>query len=127
MPTANNMQMQVSYTLSTIFSVVDDNAETIWTLLLSNLLRNPHQMTDQLLLFFLHTTNAYQTILRLRDDKRMKWRLWVDVLEAICAVVLVDARAGNFFAEEFVENSWAIRQACRLSFGNFVGHTTSQQ
>ena len=120
------MQVQMRYTLSSILAVIDDDSKAVRALLVADFLCHPHQVTDKFLLIFFHTAQSNKAILLLWDDESVKWRLRIDILEAITKVVLENACAWDLFAEELIEDGRSIVKTGRLSLGNFVRHFARQ-
>ena len=95
--------MQMGHAFAGIFSVIDDEAESVFvqSQFARDFTRLQEQMTQHLMIFRLGLGNSRDGFLG--DNENVRGRLWVDVIEGQHQVVLIDDVRGNFSSDDFFE------------------------
>ena len=114
---ANDMNVEMVNTLCTMQTIVDHQPKSITskTFINSNFFCSVYQMPQNIFLVLSCIAQTIHSILVFWNNKKMFWRLGIDVFECHTKVVFIDNVAWNFFGYKFVEKCRQSRIYCRIA------------
>lgn len=117
MTATDDMDVQMVNTLSTMRTIIDNQAETArhQAFLMGNLLSREHQMAQKFLLVLSRIAQTVEAILVLWNHQKVNRALRVDVAEGQANVILVDDVRWNLLRNQLVEEGRRVRIDRRIS------------